>query len=66
MAHHDRSIRERLIALAEGGGLSAALQVSGGLLQEHGYRNTRGMSKLEGAEWGYGAYQPSSGCCVSS
>jgi len=57
MAHHDRSIRERLIALAEEGGLSAALQVSGGLLQEHGYRNTRGMSKLEGAgERGYGAY----------
>ena len=31
--------------------------VSRSLLQEHGYRNTGGMGKLEGAEdWGYGAY----------
>ena len=61
MAHHDRSIRERVIALAEEGGLIAALQVncavSRSLLQEHGYRNTGGMGKLEGAdERGYGAY----------
>jgi len=39
MAHHDRSNRERDIALA------------------HGYRNTRGMVKLEGSEErDYGAY----------
>jgi hypothetical protein len=61
MAHHDRSIRERIIALAEEGGLNAALQVncmvSRGLLQEHGYRNTREMSKLEGTgERGYDTY----------
>jgi len=31
--------------------------VSRGLLQEHGYRNTGGMDKLEGAEERcYGAY----------
>jgi hypothetical protein len=59
MANHARSIRERVIALSEEGRLSAALQVnctvSRGLLQEHCYRNTRGMGKLEGAEeLGYG------------
>ena len=49
MAHHDRSIHKRITALAEEGGLSAST-VSRSLLQEHGYRNTGGMGKSEGAE----------------
>jgi hypothetical protein len=53
-AHHDRSIRERVIALAEEGGLTAILhvkcEVSGSLRQGHGCRNTAGMGKLESAE----------------
>ena len=61
MAHHDRSIHEGVIALAEREYLVPALQVnfslSSSLLQEHGYRNTGGMGKLEGAEeLGYGVY----------
>jgi len=53
MAHHDRSIRESVIALAE----EMNCTVSRSLLQEHGYRNLGRMGKLEGAEdLGYGAY----------
>jgi hypothetical protein len=61
MAHHDRSIRVRVIALAEGGlsvGLQVNCTVSRSLLQERGYRNTGGMGKLESAEErGYSAYE---------
>ena len=53
MAHHDRSIRESLIALAA----EVNRTVSRSLLQEHGYRNPGRMGKLEGAEdLDYGAY----------
>jgi hypothetical protein len=53
MAHHDRSIRESVIALAE----EMNCTVSRSLLQEHGYINRGRMGKLEGAEvLGYGAY----------
>jgi hypothetical protein len=61
MAYHDRSIRERVVALAEEGGLiaSPAGELHGvpSLLQEHGYRNNGGTGKLVGAEEkGYAAY----------
>jgi hypothetical protein len=60
-SHHDRSIRERVVTLVEEGGLSAStageLYGVPSLLQEHGYRYTRGMGKLEGAEeLVFGAY----------
>jgi hypothetical protein len=54
VASHDRSVREPVIALVEEGGKVLALQVDGmvsqGPRQEHGYRNTGRMDKLEGAE----------------
>jgi hypothetical protein len=61
MAHHDRSIRERVVTLAEEGGLiaSTAGELYGvpNLLQEHGYRKSGGMGKLVGAEeQGFAAY----------
>jgi hypothetical protein len=59
-AHHDRSIRERVIVLAEKGGLPALLEnstVFPCLLQGNGYGNTRWIGKLEGTrELGYGAF----------
>jgi len=45
-AQDDRSIRERVIALAEEVNCSVSLS----LLQEHGYRNPGRMGKLQGAE----------------
>jgi hypothetical protein len=41
--------------------------VSQGPRQEHAYRNTRQMDKLEGVkELGMSCIQSSSGCCISS
>ena len=61
MAHHDRCIGERVIALAEKEVLSAS--TAGDcmefpcVLQGNGYGNTGGISKLEGVrELGYGAF----------
>ena len=52
MAHHDRSIRESVIALAE----EVNSMVSRSLLQMHGYKNPGRKGKLEGAEdLGYAA-----------
>ena len=61
MVHHERSIRERVIALAEKGGLSAStageqygipMSTAREWLRKYG-----GMGKLEGArEQGYGAF----------
>jgi hypothetical protein len=52
LAHHDKSLRERFIALAEEMNCTVSLI----LLQEHGYRNPGRMGKLEGAEeLGYGS-----------
>jgi hypothetical protein len=57
MANHDSSIRERVIALAEEGGLSGSTAGELYGVLNYGYRNTRGMGKLQGAEErGYGAY----------
>jgi hypothetical protein len=53
MAYHDKSVRERVVALVEEGGLSASAAcgrlVSQGRRQEHGYRKTGRLDKLEGA-----------------
>jgi hypothetical protein len=55
LAHNDRFILGCIIALAEEGGLSAALQVN--CTCPEVYRNTGGMSKLEGPkELVYGVY----------
>ena len=61
MAHHDRCIRECVIALAKKGGLSVS--TAGELygvpisLQGNCYGNTGGITKLEGVrELGCGAF----------
>jgi hypothetical protein len=61
MAHHDKSVRERVVALVEEGGISASATDGRlwfqGPRQEHSYRNTVRMNTLEGAEkLGYGVY----------
>ena len=57
MAHYDRCIRERIIPLAEKGGLSGSTAGELCLLQGNGNGNTGGISKLEGVrELGYGAF----------
>ena len=61
MAHHDRSIREHVIALVRReDSLPALLGISTEfpcLLQGNGYGNNGGMGKLEGAkELGYDAF----------
>jgi hypothetical protein len=61
MANHDSCIHEHIIIPAETRGHNDMLQVDGIMStipqQQHAYKNTRQMGKLEGAKGlGYGMY----------